>query len=171
MAYVDGFVLPVPKRKLAAYRRMAQKAGRIWREHGAHRGPALPGLAADRHGYVPIDGDCRVPGQRMSGPPATARRSRSSTARLRSPRPNVQRLRSAAAAGAKPEPRAAEPGAHRNPGERRSRPLVDRERLTARRARPPRTALAELRRSHERSADVLERLNAAGYLVKDDPRA
>ena len=35
MAYVDGFVLPVPKRKLAAYRRMAQKAGRIWREHGA----------------------------------------------------------------------------------------------------------------------------------------
>ena len=35
MAYEDGFVLPVPKRKLAAYRRMAQKAGRIWREHGA----------------------------------------------------------------------------------------------------------------------------------------
>ena len=35
MAYVDGFVVPVPKRKLAAYRRMAQKAGRIWREHGA----------------------------------------------------------------------------------------------------------------------------------------
>jgi uncharacterized protein YbaA (DUF1428 family) len=33
--YVDGFVLPVPKKKLAAYRRMAQKAGRIWREHGA----------------------------------------------------------------------------------------------------------------------------------------
>ena len=35
MAYVDGFVVPVPKKKLAAYRRMAQKAGRIWREHGA----------------------------------------------------------------------------------------------------------------------------------------
>ena len=33
--YVDGFVLPVPKRKLQAYRRMAQKAGTIWREHGA----------------------------------------------------------------------------------------------------------------------------------------
>jgi uncharacterized protein YbaA (DUF1428 family) len=33
--YVDGFVLPVPKRNLQAYRRMAQKAGRIWREHGA----------------------------------------------------------------------------------------------------------------------------------------
>jgi uncharacterized protein YbaA (DUF1428 family) len=33
--YVDGFVLSVPKKKIAAYRRMAQKAGRIWREHGA----------------------------------------------------------------------------------------------------------------------------------------
>ena len=33
--YVDGFVLPVPKRNLAAYRRMARKAGQIWREHGA----------------------------------------------------------------------------------------------------------------------------------------
>lgn len=33
--YVDGFVLPVPKKNLAAYRRMATKAGRIWREHGA----------------------------------------------------------------------------------------------------------------------------------------
>ncbi len=35
MAYVDGFVVPVPKRKLAAYRSMARKAGRVWREHGA----------------------------------------------------------------------------------------------------------------------------------------
>src|SRR5574341_877664 len=33
--YVDGFVLPVPKKNLAAYRRMAQKAGGVWREHGA----------------------------------------------------------------------------------------------------------------------------------------
>jgi uncharacterized protein YbaA (DUF1428 family) len=33
--YVDGFVLPVPKRKVDAYRRMARKAGKIWREHGA----------------------------------------------------------------------------------------------------------------------------------------
>jgi uncharacterized protein YbaA (DUF1428 family) len=33
--YVDGYVLPVPKKKIAAYRRMAQKAGKIWREHGA----------------------------------------------------------------------------------------------------------------------------------------
>jgi len=35
MGYVDGFVLPVPKKNLPTYRRMAQKAGRIWREHGA----------------------------------------------------------------------------------------------------------------------------------------
>ena len=35
MAYVDGFVVPVPKRKMRAYRRMAQKAGKVWREHGA----------------------------------------------------------------------------------------------------------------------------------------
>ena len=33
--YVDGYVVPVPKKKLDAYRRMAQKAGKIWREHGA----------------------------------------------------------------------------------------------------------------------------------------
>jgi uncharacterized protein YbaA (DUF1428 family) len=35
MRYVDGFVLPVPKKNMAAYRRMAQKAGKVWREHGA----------------------------------------------------------------------------------------------------------------------------------------
>jgi uncharacterized protein YbaA (DUF1428 family) len=33
--YVDGYVLPLPKKNLQAYRRIAQKAGRIWREHGA----------------------------------------------------------------------------------------------------------------------------------------
>lgn len=33
--YVDGFLLPVPKRKLEAYRRMSAKAGKVWREHGA----------------------------------------------------------------------------------------------------------------------------------------
>jgi len=35
MAYVDGFIVPVPKKSLAAYQRMARKAGKIWREHGA----------------------------------------------------------------------------------------------------------------------------------------
>ena len=33
--YVDGYVLPVPKKNVEAYRRMAQKAGKVWREHGA----------------------------------------------------------------------------------------------------------------------------------------
>ena len=35
MAYVDGFVVPVPKKKLQAYRRMSQKAGKVWRDLGA----------------------------------------------------------------------------------------------------------------------------------------
>jgi uncharacterized protein YbaA (DUF1428 family) len=35
MRYVDGYVLPVPKKHLQAYRRIAQKAGRVWRDHGA----------------------------------------------------------------------------------------------------------------------------------------
>ena len=35
MAYVDGFVIPMPKRHLGLYRRLALKAGKVWREHGA----------------------------------------------------------------------------------------------------------------------------------------
>jgi uncharacterized protein YbaA (DUF1428 family) len=35
MQYVDGFVLPVPKKNLAAYRSIAKKAGKVWRDHGA----------------------------------------------------------------------------------------------------------------------------------------
>ena len=35
MPYVDGFVVPVPKKNLAAYRQMAKKAGKIWMEYGA----------------------------------------------------------------------------------------------------------------------------------------
>ena len=35
MTYVDGFVLPVPRSKVAAYKRLSAKAGKIWREHGA----------------------------------------------------------------------------------------------------------------------------------------
>lgn len=33
--YVDGFVIPVPKKNLAAYRRMAAKAAKVWMDHGA----------------------------------------------------------------------------------------------------------------------------------------
>ncbi len=35
MAYVDGFVVPVPKKSRQAYVRMARKMGKVWREHGA----------------------------------------------------------------------------------------------------------------------------------------
>jgi uncharacterized protein YbaA (DUF1428 family) len=35
MKYVDGFVVPVPKNKVDAYRRLARMSGKIWREHGA----------------------------------------------------------------------------------------------------------------------------------------
>lgn len=35
MAYVDGYVLPLKKDKIEAYRQMAARAGAVWREHGA----------------------------------------------------------------------------------------------------------------------------------------
>lgn len=35
MRYVDGFVVPVPEKNLKVYRSIAQKAGKIWKEHGA----------------------------------------------------------------------------------------------------------------------------------------
>ncbi len=35
MAYVDGFIMPVQKRKVAEYRRMARMSSRVWLEHGA----------------------------------------------------------------------------------------------------------------------------------------
>ena len=33
--YIDGFVIPIPRKNLPAYRRMAAKAGKIWKEHRA----------------------------------------------------------------------------------------------------------------------------------------
>ncbi len=53
--YVDGFVVPVPKKNLAAYRKMAQKAGKVWREHGALE-------------YVECVGDDVKPGKLTSFP-------------------------------------------------------------------------------------------------------
>jgi uncharacterized protein YbaA (DUF1428 family) len=35
MKYIDGFLLAVPKKNLPAYRRLAEKAGKVWRDHGA----------------------------------------------------------------------------------------------------------------------------------------
>lgn len=55
MRYVDGFVVPVPKKNLQAYRRMAQKAGKIWKEHGALE-------------YVECVADDVKPGKRTSFP-------------------------------------------------------------------------------------------------------
>ncbi|NUO75786.1 MAG: DUF1428 domain-containing protein [Lysobacter sp.] len=57
MSYVDGFVLAVPRKNLAAYRRMARKSGQVWRDHGA--------LA-----YVECVGDDVKPGKVTSFPQA-----------------------------------------------------------------------------------------------------
>jgi uncharacterized protein YbaA (DUF1428 family) len=35
MAYVDGFVIPMPKKNVKAYRRIAEESGRVWMKHGA----------------------------------------------------------------------------------------------------------------------------------------
>src|ERR687887_2139087 len=35
MAYVDGFIVAVPKKNLAAYKKLAKLCGKVWREHGA----------------------------------------------------------------------------------------------------------------------------------------
>jgi uncharacterized protein YbaA (DUF1428 family) len=35
MPYVDGFIVPVPQKNLQAYRSLARKAGKVWREYGA----------------------------------------------------------------------------------------------------------------------------------------
>ncbi len=35
MAYVDGFVVPVPKKKVGDYKKLARVANKVWREHGA----------------------------------------------------------------------------------------------------------------------------------------
>lgn len=55
MAYIDGFVLPVPKKNVEAYRRLARKAGKIWKEYGALE-------------YVECVADDVKPGKRTSFP-------------------------------------------------------------------------------------------------------
>lgn len=54
MRYVDGFLLPVPTKNLEAYRRMAQKAGKIWREHGALEFRECAGDDLNIKGVVPF---------------------------------------------------------------------------------------------------------------------
>jgi uncharacterized protein YbaA (DUF1428 family) len=55
MSYVDGYVLPVPRRKLAEYRRMASAAGKVWLKQGALQ-------------YVECVADDVKPGKRTSFP-------------------------------------------------------------------------------------------------------
>ena len=55
MSYVDGYVLPVPRGKLAEYRRMARGAGKVWMKHGALQ-------------YVECVADDVKPGKRTSFP-------------------------------------------------------------------------------------------------------
>lgn len=57
MSYVDGFVIAVPVRKVAAYRAMSRKAGKVWMEHGALS-------------YVECVGDDVPPGKLTSFPQA-----------------------------------------------------------------------------------------------------
>jgi uncharacterized protein YbaA (DUF1428 family) len=54
ISYVDGYVLPVPAKNLQAYRRIAQKAGKIWREHGALEYRECVGDDLDVKGLVPL---------------------------------------------------------------------------------------------------------------------
>jgi uncharacterized protein YbaA (DUF1428 family) len=55
MKYVDGFVVPVPKKNVQAYRAMAKKAGKIWMEYGAIE-------------YIECIADDVKPGKRTSFP-------------------------------------------------------------------------------------------------------
>jgi uncharacterized protein YbaA (DUF1428 family) len=54
MRYVDGYVLPVPRKYLQAYGRIARKAGKIWREHGALEVRECAGDDLDVKGMVPF---------------------------------------------------------------------------------------------------------------------
>ena len=54
MRYVDGYVLPVPRKNLPAYGRIARKAGKIWREHGALEVRECAGDDLDVKGMVPF---------------------------------------------------------------------------------------------------------------------
>jgi uncharacterized protein YbaA (DUF1428 family) len=60
MPYVDGYLLPVPRKNLAAYRRMAAKAGRIWREHGALEYRECSGDDLNVKGLLPFPRQMRL---------------------------------------------------------------------------------------------------------------
>lgn len=54
MRYVDGYVIPVPRKNLRSYARIAQKAGKIWREHGALEYRECVGDDLEVKGMVPF---------------------------------------------------------------------------------------------------------------------
>lgn len=58
--YVDGFVIPVPKKNVEKYRRMAQKAGRVWRKHGALEFRECVGDDLRVKGLVPFTRNARA---------------------------------------------------------------------------------------------------------------
>jgi uncharacterized protein YbaA (DUF1428 family) len=58
--YVDGFLLPIPKKNLAAYKTIAAKAGKIWREHGALEYRECVGDDLDTKMGVPFPKQIRV---------------------------------------------------------------------------------------------------------------
>jgi uncharacterized protein YbaA (DUF1428 family) len=60
MRYVDGYLLPLPRKSLAAYRRLATKAGRIWREHGALEYRECVGDDLDVKGLLPFPRQMRL---------------------------------------------------------------------------------------------------------------
>ena len=64
MRYVDGYLLPLPKKNLQAYRRMATLAGKVWREHGALEYRECIGDDLSIKGFVPFPSAIKVkPGE------------------------------------------------------------------------------------------------------------
>jgi uncharacterized protein YbaA (DUF1428 family) len=58
--YVDGFVIPVPKKNLASYRTIARRAGKIWREHGALEYRECVGDDLEIKGVLPFPRGLRI---------------------------------------------------------------------------------------------------------------
>lgn len=54
MSYVDGYLIPIPKKNVQAYRRMANKAGQVWKEHGALDYKECVGEDLNIKGMVPF---------------------------------------------------------------------------------------------------------------------
>lgn len=60
MSYVDGFLIPVPKKNINAYRRMARAAGKLWKQYGALEYRECVGDDLKIKGVVPFTRSARV---------------------------------------------------------------------------------------------------------------